>query len=62
FCEKLTKSTSLLTKKSELNTLQVKLCFCKGLERTHQGKICNGKTPMETLLSGKEIWKSKNLN
>ena len=31
-------------------------------ERTHQGKICNGRTPMETLLSGKEIWNSKNLN
>lgn len=31
-------------------------------DRTHQGKICNGKTPMETLLSGKEIWNSKNLN
>lgn len=29
-------------------------------ERTHQGKICNGKTPMETLLSGKTIW-NKNL-
>lgn len=31
-------------------------------DRTHEGKICNGKTPMETLLSGKEIWNSKNLN
>ena len=31
-------------------------------ERTHQGKICNGKPPMETLLSGKQIWNSKNLN
>jgi transposase InsO family protein len=31
-------------------------------ERTHQGKICNGRTPMETLLSGKLIWDEKNLN
>ncbi|MEQ1637679.1 MAG: integrase core domain-containing protein, partial [Methylococcales bacterium] len=31
-------------------------------ERTHQGKVCNGRTPMETLLSGKQIWASKNLN
>jgi transposase InsO family protein len=31
-------------------------------ERTHQGKICNGRTPMETLLSGKLIWDGKNLN
>lgn len=31
-------------------------------ERTHQGKICNGRTPMQTLLDGKEVWKEKNLN
>lgn len=31
-------------------------------ERTHQGKVCNGRTPMETLLSGKLIWDGKNLN
>ncbi len=31
-------------------------------ERTHQGKICNGRTPLETLLSGKLIWNGKNLN
>lgn len=33
-------------------------------QRTHQGKICNGKTPMQTWLDGKEIWKEKvdNLN
>ncbi len=31
-------------------------------ERTHQGKMCNGRTPMETLLSGKLIWDGKNLN
>lgn len=31
-------------------------------ERTHQGKVCNGRTPMETLLSGKLIWNGKNLN
>lgn len=31
-------------------------------ERTHQGKICNGRTPLETLLSGKLIWDGKNLN
>ncbi len=28
-------------------------------ERTHQGKQCNGKTPIETLIDGKEIWKEK---
>ncbi|MDV7341856.1 IS481 family transposase [Terasakiella sp. A23] len=28
-------------------------------ERTHQGKICCGRTPMETLLDGKQIWQEK---
>ncbi|MCU4363363.1 IS481 family transposase [Acinetobacter sp. WU_MDCI_Abxc22] len=30
-------------------------------ERTHQGKMCNGRTPLETLLDGKRIWAEKNL-
>ncbi len=29
--------------------------------RTHQGKVCCGRTPMETLLDGKKIWAEKNL-
>lgn len=28
-------------------------------ERTHQGKMCCGRTPMETLTDGKQIWKEK---
>jgi transposase InsO family protein len=28
-------------------------------ERTHQGKMCCGRTPMETLEDGKRIWKEK---
>jgi transposase InsO family protein len=28
-------------------------------ERTHQGKMCCGRTPMETLLDGKRIWQEK---
>jgi transposase InsO family protein len=33
-------------------------------ERTHQGKMCCGRTPMQTLLDGKKIWQEKveNLN
>jgi transposase InsO family protein len=31
-------------------------------DRTHQGKMCNGRTPMDTLLDGKRIWAQKNLN
>lgn len=30
-------------------------------ERTHQGKICCGRTPLETLTDGKTIWAEKNL-
>lgn len=28
-------------------------------ERTHQGKMCCGRTPMETLVDGKKIWAEK---
>ena len=28
-------------------------------ERTHQGKVCEGRTPMQTLKDDKEIWKDK---
>ena len=31
-------------------------------ERTHQGKKCCGRTPMETLLDGKKIWMEKSVN
>lgn len=31
-------------------------------ERTHQGKQCCGRTPMQTLLDGKSIWKEKFVN
>ncbi len=30
-------------------------------ERTHQGKMCCGRTPIDTLLDGKNIWAEKNL-
>ncbi|RZA02210.1 MAG: IS481 family transposase [Moraxellaceae bacterium] len=30
-------------------------------ERTHQGKMCCGRTPLATLLDGKHIWAEKNL-
>jgi transposase InsO family protein len=29
--------------------------------RTHQGKVCLGRTPFETLLDGKTVWAEKNL-
>lgn len=28
-------------------------------ERTHQGKVCCGRTPMHTLIDGKEVWNEK---
>ena len=31
-------------------------------ERTHQGKMCCGRTPMQTLVDGKRIWKEKSFN
>lgn len=31
-------------------------------ERTHQGKKCCGRTPMQTLIDGKQIWKDKQIN
>ena len=31
-------------------------------ERTHQGKMCCGRTPLETLVDGKKIWKEKLVN
>ncbi len=31
-------------------------------ERTHQGKMCCGRTPMQTLIDGKQIWKEKFVN
>jgi transposase InsO family protein len=30
-------------------------------ERTHQGKVCCGRTPLETLSDGKKVWAEKNL-
>ncbi|OPH36062.1 IS481 family transposase [Moraxella atlantae] len=30
-------------------------------ERTHQGKMCCGRTPMQTLFDGKAVWAQKNL-
>lgn len=30
-------------------------------ERTHQGKMCCGRTPMQTLTEGKSVWAEKNL-
>ena len=31
-------------------------------ERTHQGKMCCGHTPLDTLEDGKQIWKEKFVN
>ncbi len=47
---------------SELNELQKDLDEWLGYynnERTHQGKMCCGRTPMDTLEDGKDLWKEK---
>lgn len=46
----------------DLETLQTDLdqwLFKYNHQRTHQGKMCCGKTPMETLEDGKKIWQEK---
>ena len=46
----------------DIETLQSDLDDCihyYNNERTHQGKKCCGRTPMETLVDGKEVWKEK---
>ena len=30
-------------------------------ERTHQGKMCCGRKPLETLINGKQAWAEKDL-
>ncbi len=50
---------------STLEDLQVDLdewLFYYNNERTHQGKMCCGRTPLETLEDGKNLWQDKNLN
>ena len=50
---------------SSLDDLQKDLddwLVCYNNERTHQGKRCDGKTPMATLLDGKRIWQEKCVN
>ena len=32
------------------------------MQRTHQGKMCCGRTPFDTMIDGKKIWKEKFLN
>lgn len=50
---------------SNIESLQKDLdewLFYYNNERTHQGKMCCGRTPVETLLDGKKIWKEKFFN
>jgi transposase InsO family protein len=50
---------------TNLEELQVDLdewLFYYNHERTHQGKMCCGRTPLETLEDGKQVWQDKNLN
>lgn len=50
---------------NSIEALQMELdewLFYYNNERTHQGKRCDGRTPMETLVDGKQIWKEKFVN
>ena len=73
FCERFHKSLlqefyqTTLRKKiyRDLEELQVDLdewLFYYNHDRTHQGKMCCGPTPLETLEDGKQLWQDKNLN
>ena len=47
---------------SDLDTLQTDLDAWVNdynLERSHQGKMCCGRTPLQTLLDGRELWNQK---
>jgi transposase InsO family protein len=47
---------------ADINALQIDLdewLLYYNNERTHQGKMCCGRTPMETLMDGKQIWQEK---
>ncbi len=50
--------TSIEELKTDLDQWLIKY----NTQRTHQGKMCCGRTPMETLIDGKVIWKEKFLN
>ena len=43
----------------ELQTDLDEWLICYNNERTHQGKMCCGRTPIATLNDGKQIWKEK---
>lgn len=50
---------------TDLETLQTDLdkwMLYYNYHRTHKGKMCCGRTPMETLFDGKRIWAEKNLS
>jgi len=47
---------------TDLETLQADLyvwLMYYNRQRTHQGKMCCARTPMDTLEDGKRIWKEK---
>jgi hypothetical protein len=47
---------------SELDDLQADLdawVDSYNNERSHQGKMCCGRTPMQTLREGRELWEAK---
>ena len=49
---------------SDLESLQADLdeyIMNYNIQRTHQGKRCQGKTPMETFIEGKQLFLEKNL-
>ena len=55
----------LLFDPTPVHTLQADLdewLHAYNTERTHQGKMCCGRTPFETMIEGTVIWKEKFVN
>lgn len=47
---------------ADLESLQKDLddwLYSYNYERTHQGKMCNGRTPIQTLKDAKHLWNEK---
>ena len=54
--------TGLLDLAEKLENVS-KACQVMGYsQRTHQGKMCCGRPPFETMREGKQIWEEKFLN
>lgn len=65
YCRSFTRSRSARSSTTSIDALQADLdewLHHYNHKRTHQGKMCCGRTPFQTMIEGKEIWKEKFVN